>query len=267
MITCIVIILCSSVGIGGMHTLPSLSSWSRSRWFRNRIVTRVQILCNVSYILFVKANNSWLQINIQFFHNRIYFLNWKEQKWQLAWKSKIRCNCVAYFNTLFFCDLDYSWFLYFREFQSLALELLEHCYKLDDDYTQQLMTYEIKSFSETTNLALAVSANHRQFIAHTACQVLLNDLWIGGLRMRKNSSMKVRHSECTENHLLEWIDYGFGWSERTPMIDEQVLETRTSIDLRVILILIYDIIAWFFFPHQQHVVDFDYDNRVPVLVM
>ena len=79
----------------------------------------------------------------------------------------------------------------------LALELLEHCYKLDDDYTQQLLTYEIKTFSEQTNLGLAVTANHRQFIAHTACQVLLNDLWIGGLRMRKNTSLKAR---CSLGH-------------------------------------------------------------------
>ncbi|PVD19530.1 hypothetical protein C0Q70_20019 [Pomacea canaliculata] len=80
---------------------------------------------------------------------------------------------------------------YSNEFQVLALELLEHCYKLDDDYSQQLLTYEIKTFSEQTNLSLAVAANHRQFIAHTACQVLLNDLWIGGMRMRKNTSLKV----------------------------------------------------------------------------
>ncbi|XP_035824942.1 transient receptor potential cation channel subfamily M member 1 isoform X2 [Aplysia californica] len=81
---------------------------------------------------------------------------------------------------------------YAGEFMKLALELLEHCYKIDDDYTQQLLTYELKNFSEQTCLGLAVIANHRQFIAHTCCQVLLNDLWIGGLRMRKNTSMKVR---------------------------------------------------------------------------
>ncbi|XP_046332894.2 transient receptor potential cation channel subfamily M member 3-like isoform X4 [Haliotis rufescens] len=80
---------------------------------------------------------------------------------------------------------------YAKEFQTLALELLEHCYKIDDDYTQQLLTYELKNFSEQTCLSLAVAANHREFIAHTCCQVLLNDLWIGGLRMRKNTSMKV----------------------------------------------------------------------------
>ena len=90
----------------------------------------------------------------------------------------------------------------------LALELLEHCYKLDDDYTQQLLTYEIKTFSEQTNLGLAVTANHRQFIAHTACQVLLNDLWIGGLRMRKNTSLKARSSL---GHLEQpWVRVGRG---------------------------------------------------------
>ncbi|KAH9513281.1 Transient receptor putative cation channel sub M member 3 [Bulinus truncatus] len=77
------------------------------------------------------------------------------------------------------------------EFLTLALELLNHCYKIDDDYTQQLLTYELKNFSDQTCLGLAVLANHRQFIAHTCCQMLLNDLWIGGLRMRKYSTIKV----------------------------------------------------------------------------
>ncbi|XP_052793004.1 transient receptor potential cation channel subfamily M member 3-like isoform X2 [Mya arenaria] len=80
---------------------------------------------------------------------------------------------------------------YANEFQTLALELLEHCYKIDDDYTQQLLTYELKNFSEQTCLSLAVEANHREFVAHTCSQMLLNDMWMGGLRMRKNTSLKV----------------------------------------------------------------------------
>ena len=79
----------------------------------------------------------------------------------------------------------------YREFQTLALELLEHCYKIDDDYTQQLLTYELKNFSDQTCLSLSVAANHRKFIAHTCCQTLLNDMWMGGLRMRKSTSLKV----------------------------------------------------------------------------
>ena len=82
--------------------------------------------------------------------------------------------------------------LFFREFQTLALELLEHCYKTDDDYTQQLLTYELKNFSDQTCLSLAVNANHREFIAHACCQQLLNDMWMGGLRMRKSTSLKVK---------------------------------------------------------------------------
>ncbi|KAL3865684.1 hypothetical protein ACJMK2_043048, partial [Sinanodonta woodiana] len=80
---------------------------------------------------------------------------------------------------------------YAQEFQKLALDLLEHCYKIDDDYTQQLLTYELKNFSDQTCLSLAVAASHREFIAHTCCQILLNDMWMGGLRMRKSTSLKV----------------------------------------------------------------------------
>ena len=86
---------------------------------------------------------------------------------------------------------EFLYFFLFREFQKLALELLEHCYKVDDDYTQQLLTYELRNFSDQTCLSLAVAANHREFVAHTCCQMLLNDMWMGGLRMRKNTALKV----------------------------------------------------------------------------
>lgn len=92
--------------------------------------------------------------------------------------------------------------LYYREFEKLALELLEHCYKIDDDYTQQLLTYELKNFSDQTCLSLAVDAMHQDFVAHTCCQTLINDLWMGGLRMRKNSSLKVR--ERTPEDMTMW---------------------------------------------------------------
>uniref|UniRef100_A0A2C9JU93 TRPM SLOG domain-containing protein n=1 Tax=Biomphalaria glabrata TaxID=6526 RepID=A0A2C9JU93_BIOGL len=88
-------------------------------------------------------------------------------------------------------EIEQSFRAHSEEFLNLALELLNHCYKIDDDYTQQLLTYELKNFSDQTCLGLAVLANHRQFIAHTCCQMLLNDLWIGGLCMRKYSTIKV----------------------------------------------------------------------------
>ena len=55
----------------------------------------------------------------------------------------------------------------------------------------QLLTYELKNFSDQTCLSLAVQAIHKEFLAHTCCQILINDMWMGGLQMRKNSSLKV----------------------------------------------------------------------------
>uniref|UniRef100_H2Y089 Transient receptor potential cation channel subfamily M member 3 n=1 Tax=Ciona intestinalis TaxID=7719 RepID=H2Y089_CIOIN len=80
---------------------------------------------------------------------------------------------------------------YSKEFQDLAIQLLEVCYHADDDATQHILTYELKQWSRHTCLSLAVAAKHRDFIAHPCVQLLLNDLWMGGLSMRKNSSLKV----------------------------------------------------------------------------
>ncbi|KAK3097474.1 hypothetical protein FSP39_009961, partial [Pinctada imbricata] len=88
-------------------------------------------------------------------------------------------------------DISDELMKYAKEFQTNALELLEHCYKIDDDYTMQLLTYELKNFSDQTCLSLAVQAVHKEFLAHTCCQILINDMWMGGLQMRKNSNLKV----------------------------------------------------------------------------
>ena len=80
---------------------------------------------------------------------------------------------------------------YADEFRQLALELLEHCYKTDDDLTLQLLTYELKNWSHQTCISLGVICNNKEFVAHPCCQVLLADLWHGGLRIRRNSNLKV----------------------------------------------------------------------------
>lgn len=103
---------------------------------------------------------------------------------------------VPFSSNIAFFYCNHACLIYCREFQTLALELLEHCYKIDDDYTQQLLTYELKNFSDQTCLSLAVSANHREFVANGCCQMLLNDMWMGGLRMRKSTSLKVRMVYC-----------------------------------------------------------------------
>ncbi len=57
--------------------------------------------------------------------------------------------------------------------------------------TQQLLTYELLNWSDQTVLSLAVTASHRDFLAHTSCQILLTEMWMGALRMRKYTSLKV----------------------------------------------------------------------------
>ncbi|CAG0883890.1 unnamed protein product [Cyprideis torosa] len=78
-----------------------------------------------------------------------------------------------------------------REFEVRALELLDYCYRQDDELAQQLLTYELANWSRMTSLSLAVTANHRALLAHPCAQILLADLWLGGLRMRKSTNLKV----------------------------------------------------------------------------
>lgn len=87
----------------------------------------------------------------------------------------------------------------FREFRLLSLELLDHCYKQDDAQALQLLTYELAYWGHETCLSLAVIVNNKQFLAHPwfvffikfnvlhifSCQILLADLWHGGLRIRR----------------------------------------------------------------------------------
>uniref|UniRef100_A0A673FR79 Transient receptor potential cation channel, subfamily M, member 1b n=1 Tax=Sinocyclocheilus rhinocerous TaxID=307959 RepID=A0A673FR79_9TELE len=78
-----------------------------------------------------------------------------------------------------------------KEFGTLAYELLDQSYKHDEQLAMRLLTYELKNWSNSTCLKLAVAAKHRDFIAHTCSQMLLTDMWMGSLRMGKNPGLKV----------------------------------------------------------------------------
>jgi transient receptor potential cation channel subfamily M member 3 len=73
----------------------------------------------------------------------------------------------------------------------LATGLLDKCYKEDDELTSQLLTYDLTNWSHWTCLSLAVSANLKDFLSHAACQLLISDLWMGGMKIRKNITYKV----------------------------------------------------------------------------
>lgn len=78
------------------------------------------------------------------------------------------------------------------EFGTLAVDLLEQSFRQDETMAMKLLTYELKNWSNSTCLKLAVSSRLRPFVAHTCTQMLLSDMWMGRLNMRKNSWYKVR---------------------------------------------------------------------------
>ncbi|XP_058501993.1 transient receptor potential cation channel subfamily M member 1-like isoform X2 [Solea solea] len=78
-----------------------------------------------------------------------------------------------------------------KEFGQLAYELLDQSYKHDEQVAMKLLTYELVHWSNSTCLKLAVAAKQRDFIAHTCCQMLLTDMWMGCLRMGKSPGLKV----------------------------------------------------------------------------
>lgn len=98
--------------------------------------------------------------------------------------------CLSAYECIFGTEIFHLFFI--REFGQLAVELLDQSYKQDEQMAMKLLTYELKNWSNATCLQLAVAAKHRDFIAHTCSQMLLTDMWMGRLRMRKNSGLKVR---------------------------------------------------------------------------
>ena len=78
-----------------------------------------------------------------------------------------------------------------REFASFSVGLLDQCYKESVELTNQLLTYDLTNWSHWTCLNLAVVASLKDFLAHTSCQVLFSDLWMGGMKIRKYVTYKV----------------------------------------------------------------------------
>ncbi|NWY45030.1 TRPM6 protein, partial [Sylvia atricapilla] len=80
---------------------------------------------------------------------------------------------------------------YSKEFGQLALDVLDKAFKQNEQMAMKLLTYELKNWSNSTCLKLAVSVRLRPFVSHTCTQMLLTDMWMGCLKMRKNSWFKV----------------------------------------------------------------------------
>uniref|UniRef100_A0A914WJN1 Transient receptor potential cation channel subfamily M member 3 n=1 Tax=Plectus sambesii TaxID=2011161 RepID=A0A914WJN1_9BILA len=88
-------------------------------------------------------------------------------------------------------DLHNEFKKYSEEFGRLSVDLLDQCHQQDESATLQLLTYDLKNWGGQTCLSLAVIARNKAFVAHPCCQILICDLWNGGLRMRSQPNLKV----------------------------------------------------------------------------
>ncbi|XP_006835068.1 PREDICTED: transient receptor potential cation channel subfamily M member 6 [Chrysochloris asiatica] len=114
---------------------------------------------------------------------------------------------------------------YSKQFGQLALDVLEKAFKQNERMAMKLLTYELKNWSNATCLKLAVSGGLRPFVSHTCTQMLLTDMWMGRLKMRKHSWLKIIlsillpptiltlefKSKAEMSHIPQPQDYQFTW--------------------------------------------------------
>nr|XP_058157645.1 transient receptor potential cation channel subfamily M member 6 isoform X2 [Dasypus novemcinctus] len=121
---------------------------------------------------------------------------------------------------------------YSKQFGQLALDVLEKAFKQNERMAMKLLTYDLKNWSNSTCLKLAVSGGLRPFVSHTCTQMLLTDMWMGRLKMRKNSWLKVIisillpptiltlefKSKAEMSHIPQSQDFQFTWyyDDQTP---------------------------------------------------
>ncbi|KAK6180329.1 hypothetical protein SNE40_012504 [Patella caerulea] len=76
------------------------------------------------------------------------------------------------------------------EFENLAIGVLNSCYEKDENKAQDLLIRELPNWGETTCVLMAVQSDNKRFISQTACQTLLNSIWMGKLSSH-NSILRI----------------------------------------------------------------------------
>ncbi|XP_019063277.1 transient receptor potential cation channel subfamily M member 6 isoform X2 [Fukomys damarensis] len=121
---------------------------------------------------------------------------------------------------------------YSKQFGQLALDVLEKAFKQNEPMAMKLLTYELKNWSNSTCLKLAASGGLHPFVSHSCTQMLLTDMWVGRLKMRKNSWCKIItsillpptiltlefKSKAEMSHVPQSQDFQFAWyySDQSP---------------------------------------------------
>ena len=77
------------------------------------------------------------------------------------------------------------------EWSQLSIGVLSECYSTHERKAQDLLVRELVHWGEATCMLIAVKADNKQFISQTACQSLLNTIWMGKM-MQENGTWRVK---------------------------------------------------------------------------
>ena len=67
----------------------------------------------------------------------------------------------------------------YREFEEIAIGVLNHCYQMDKRLAQLLLTRRLGQWANKTLFAIADDAQQMAFMEHSCCQTQLNKYWTG----------------------------------------------------------------------------------------
>ncbi|XP_067687429.1 transient receptor potential cation channel subfamily M member-like 2 [Haliotis asinina] len=70
-----------------------------------------------------------------------------------------------------------------NEFEDLAVGVLNSCYNSDEQKAQDLLIRELENWGRATTVLIAVEADNKKFVSQTACQSLLNSIWMGKMSL------------------------------------------------------------------------------------
>ena len=81
-------------------------------------------------------------------------------------------------------------FVFFSEWSQLSIGVLSECYSTHERKAQDLLVRELTHWGEATCMLIAVKADNKEFISQSACQSLLNTIWMGKM-MQENGTWRV----------------------------------------------------------------------------
>ncbi|XP_070536806.1 transient receptor potential cation channel subfamily M member-like 2 isoform X1 [Ptychodera flava] len=78
-----------------------------------------------------------------------------------------------------------------EEYEEIASGVLTECYKDNEERALMLLVRELPFWGKSTCLRLAISADDKNFVAHSAAQNLLSIIWYGKLEREHTTTIKL----------------------------------------------------------------------------